>query len=273
MNNLRSSSGTSASATTVLVLTIPYLGLFFLAWQQNQGMMHSHLQSIASSVGYDPAVAAATTTLHQSPAAVEGGSSSATSYYWDPSNPLGIPKGQAPALPSIRVSHQESAADQRKIYGGAGDKPHLGGFTEFDTDGISPAVWKHMITRYGVQSLLDVGCGRGISTTWFLYHGLRILCAEGSHDAVEQTLLPEPATQVVEHDFSRGPWWPQDTYDAAWAVEFLEHVGVNYHFNYISAFRKTALLFVTSSRWGGWHHVEVHDDPWVRVSTPDPLPP
>ena len=79
---------------------------------------------------------------------------------------------------------------------------------------------------------------------------------------MEKTLLPDPANQVTEHDFSRGPWWPKETYDAAWAVEFLEHVGVNYHFNYISAFRKAALLFVSSSRWGGWHHVEVHDDPW-----------
>ena len=26
--------------------------------------------------------------------------------------------------------------------------------------------------------------------------------------------------------------------------------------------RKAALLFVTSSRWGGWHHVEVHTDDW-----------
>lgn len=131
--------------------------------------------------------------------------------------------------------------------------------------GISPNVWKNMIKEYGVRSLLDVGCGRGISSSWFLYHGARIKCAEGSHDAVERTLLPDPATQVTEHDFSRGPWWPKETYDAVWAVEFLEHVGVNYHFNYITAFRKAALIFVTSSRWGGWHHVEVHmDDWWIK---------
>ena len=48
-------------------------------------------------------------------------------------------------------------------------------------------------------------------------------------------------------------------------MEFLEHVGLNYHFNYISAFRKAAVLFVTSSRWGGWHHVEVHDDEWWKL--------
>lgn len=184
---------------------------------------------------------------------------------YDPrKNPLAPPEGKAQNLPSIRV--EESATEQKRSsttkYGGAGDKQHLGGFTEFDVAGVSPALWKKMIQELGVRSLLDVGCGRGTSTTWFLKHGVDVLCAEGSHDAVEKTFLPDPATQVVEHDFSRGPWWPEKTYDAAWAVEFLEHVGVQYHFNYITAFRKAALLFVTSSRWGGWHHVEVHSDEW-----------
>jgi hypothetical protein len=30
----------------------------------------------------------------------------------------------------------------------------------------------------------------------------------------------------------------------------------------MTAFRKAAIIFATSSRWGGWHHVEVHDDEW-----------
>jgi cyclopropane fatty-acyl-phospholipid synthase-like methyltransferase len=89
-----------------------------------------------------------------------------------------------------------------------------------------------------------------------------VLCAEGSHDAVLNSMLPDVENQVVEHDFSRGAWWPERTYDAVWAVEFLEHVGVQYHYNYITTFRKAALIFVTSSRWGGWHHVEVHHDDW-----------
>jgi hypothetical protein len=50
--------------------------------------------------------------------------------------------------------------------------------------------------------------------------------------------------------------------DAVWCVEFLEHVGRNFHHNYLPAFRKAALIFATNSRWGGWHHVEVHDDMW-----------
>jgi hypothetical protein len=43
---------------------------------------------------------------------------------------------------------------------------------------------------------------------------------------------------------------------------FLFQVGRNFHYNYIKAFRKAALIFVTHSKWGGWHHVEVHLDEW-----------
>lgn len=168
-------------------------------------------------------------------------------------NPLDIPRGQAVNLPSIRDSSVDTKAvdNVREIYGGKGDGKHLGGFTELDLQGVSPATWKSMMQTLGINSVLDVGCGRGISTSWFLLQGCRVQCVEGSHDAVTQSIVGslDPSI-VVEHDYSRGPMWPKHTYDAAWAVEFLEHVGVNYHYNYISTFRKAALLFVTSSRWG-----------------------
>jgi 2-polyprenyl-3-methyl-5-hydroxy-6-metoxy-1,4-benzoquinol methylase len=128
----------------------------------------------------------------------------------------------AVALPSI----PSTVSDRESRYGGRGDKPHLGGFTEIDTHGISPATWTYMVETLGVKSILDVGCGRGISTSWFVMHGVDALCVEGSHDAREQTMLPDPNKQMVEHDFSRGPWWPAKTYDAIWCVEFLEHVRV-----------------------------------------------
>ncbi|KAL7530607.1 hypothetical protein ACHAXR_003590 [Thalassiosira sp. AJA248-18] len=177
-----------------------------------------------------------------------------------------IPRGKAVAMPSIRISEEEENNIKRDQYGGKGDKPHLGGFTEFDPLGVSPSLWKHMITILGIKSLLDVGCGKGISTSWFVTHGLEFVqCVEGSHDAVSQSIVPNSKKHVVEHDFSRGPWWPDRTVDAVWAVEFTEHVGRNFQPNYLTAFRKAALVFVTHSMWGGWHHVEVHDDDWWRV--------
>lgn len=41
-------------------------------------------------------------------------------------------------------------------------------------------------------------------------------------------------------------------------------MGRNYMRNYLTAFKKSALLFVTHSNWGGWHHTEVHNDLWWR---------
>lgn len=174
-------------------------------------------------------------------------------------DPLLSPIGEAVALPSIRVKDTNF---DRSFYGGKGDKKHLGGFTDIDINGISPYVWRMMISEYGIKSILDVGCGRGISTLWFLLNGIDALCVEGSHDAYEQSVLPEPSKQFVEHDFSRGPWWPSKTYDAVWCVEFLEHVGRDFHENYLPTFRKAAIIFATHSIFGGWHHVEVHDDAW-----------
>jgi Methyltransferase domain len=136
-------------------------------------------------------------------------------------NVLSPPKGKAVALPSVRIATDSLQSEQQ--YGGKGDKAHLGGFTDMDHHGISPAVWKWMVSYIGVHSVLDVGCGRGFSTSWFHFHGIDVLCVEGSHDAFENTVIPD-TTRIVEHDFSRGPWWPEKTYDAVWCVEFLEHV-------------------------------------------------
>ena len=109
--------------------------------------------------------------------------------------------------------------------------------------------------------MLDVGCGRGWSTSWFLYHGVDALCVEGSHDAVSQNAVTNP-DHIVEHDFTLGPWWPSQTYDVAWVAEFVQQVSWMYSPNYIPALRKTALLFVTTPLDAGWHHVEVHSTDW-----------
>ena len=178
------------------------------------------------------------------------------------------PKGSPPNLPAERASsgtkEMEEIGKIRKThgYGGSGDKTHLGGFTTVDSDGISPYVWRDMMEYFGVKKLLDVGCGRGISTSWFYMQGVQVQCVEGSHDAIERSLLPALVEEdtdgknaitkdniIVEHDFSLGPWWPEETVDAVWCVELLEHVSRNFAPNYLTAFKKSALIFATHSIW------------------------
>lgn len=160
-----------------------------------------------------------------------GGSSAVRGFGENPVPPVGVGggdlllpnSGKAVALPSVRVE-DKNVDHTRTIYGGKGDGKHLGGWTEIDIHGISMYVWQYMVREMGIKSLLDVGCGRGISTSWFLMNGVDALCVEGSHDAYDNSVLPDKTAQMVEHDFSRGPWWPEKTYDAVWCVEFLEHV-------------------------------------------------
>jgi 2-polyprenyl-3-methyl-5-hydroxy-6-metoxy-1,4-benzoquinol methylase len=179
---------------------------------------------------------------------------------------LPIPmRGVAIALPVI-PAEEEHQNKKPAVYGGRAERKHIGGFIKIDWNSISPAVWKSMIEYIGVKSLLDVGCGKGFSTSWFVMHGVDAQCVEGSHDAVLNTLLPDPQTQLVQHDFSRGPWWPAKTVDAIWCMEVTEHIGRNYQHNYLAAMKKAAFIFVSHAEGGGgWHHVEVHDSTWWRV--------
>jgi hypothetical protein len=89
------------------------------------------------------------------------------------SNPLVIPKGQAVNLPSLR--HEDTSLDQKRAYyGGAGDGKHLGGFTELDIQGVSPAVWKHIVQNWNVQVRTA-----GWSTVLWYHHICYICQADG----------------------------------------------------------------------------------------------
>lgn len=168
-----------------------------------------------------------------------------------------------PAIKGEKVRSKSRVDTDHEIYGGKGDKAHLGGFTyKIDMGGISTNVWRFIIGQVAVRSIVDVGCGMGVSSSYFLSQGVDVLCVEGSSDAVSRSLMP--MDRIVEHDFTLGPWWPSKTYDAVWSVEFVEHVGRQYMDNYMPIFQKAALVFVTSSGVGGWHHVEVHEKWWWR---------
>ena len=162
--------------------------------------------------------------------------------------------------PIVGAKSIASEDSERGIYGGTGDAVHLGGFTARDNSTISENLWNFMLSQLAVKSFIDVGCGKGFSASYFLSKGARVLCVEGSQDAIKNSLLP--SKNIIGHDFSRGTWWPDETFDVAWSTEFLEHVSRKYMKNYMPLFAKSALVMVSASGWGGWHHVEVHDQKW-----------
>jgi len=109
------------------------------------------------------------------------------------------------------------------MYDGVGvDARHLGGSTANDAQGLAPGLWTFLMKALTVKSVVDVGCGRGVSTKWFLEHGADVLCIEGGNEAIGRSYLPRE--RIVPHDFAQGPYWPEKTYDLAWCIEVLEHV-------------------------------------------------
>jgi len=148
---------------------------------------------------------------------------------------------------------------KRGIYGGKDDPVHVGGFLQNDTSSYEPWIWDWLINEMKIESMVDVGCGRGISTQYFSQRGVKAHCFEGSSDGVKNSLVPQ---LVTEHDFTRGPIWTDDIVDVAWSIEFLEHVGTEHMANYMAAFKKARIVFVSHSIWGGWHHVTVKKRYW-----------
>lgn len=179
-------------------------------------------------------------------------------FVWIPT----VPSMQSPPSKTSQVKVVDGLQNtSRGQYGGGSDAIHLGGWTKQpDFGGLSNNTFNFLLGIIGIKSFLDVGCGRGISTSYFLNKGADVLCVEGSHEAISQSLLPP--NKIVEHDYSLGPWWPSKTYDACWSVEFVEHVPRHYIRNYMSTFQQCALLFVSRSQWGGWSHVEIHQEWW-----------
>ena len=127
--------------------------------------------------------------------------------------------GPSKAIAAKKLSPAEEKSIKRHIYGGSRDPVHVGGFTSSDIQTQSTNVWNMLLGSLAVRSVIDVGCGRGFSASYFHSFGAKVLCIEGSSDAIAQSFLSRD--QIVEHDYTLGPYWPEETYDACYSTEFL----------------------------------------------------
>jgi SAM-dependent methyltransferase len=157
----------------------------------------------------------------------------------------------APTLPSVTHGPQVTPS-------------HLGGshVTQPDMCTFMPDVWGYLIAKFHIDSVLDVGCGGGFSTKWFIDNGLSALGIEGDPAA----LAARKCDPVLAHDFAAGPIRLVGTYDLGWAAEFLEHVEERFMPNWMAALQRCRRVVVTHALpgQGGHHHVnEQTTDYWI----------
>tara|TARA_Y100000592_G_C5459964_1_gene313463 strand:- start:638 stop:1279 length:642 start_codon:yes stop_codon:yes gene_type:complete len=142
---------------------------------------------------------------------------------------------------------------------------HLGGCAfGGDSGTYYPLMWKSLFEDLDIKSVIDVGCGRGFSGEYFLQLGCDVLGVEGAIEAVETSLIPE---NVVQHDYTKGPFVPENEYDLCWSCEFVEHVEEQYRDNFIETFKSAKYVAITYAYpgQGGHHHVnENTEEYWIE---------
>lgn len=145
---------------------------------------------------------------------------------------------------------------------------HLGGCA-IEGDGATyyPKMWSHMVNKFNIKSVIDVGCGVGHSADYFLDDlKCEVLGVEGAEGAVEKSLIPRE--MLVLHDYERnGAFVPEKAYDLAWTCEFVEHVEESAMPNFIETMKKCKYVAMTFAGpgQGGHHHVnEKPAEYWIQ---------
>mmetsp|Transcript_24291 Transcript_24291/g.33452 ORF Transcript_24291/g.33452 Transcript_24291/m.33452 type:complete len:328 (+) Transcript_24291:67-1050(+) len=170
---------------------------------------------------------------------------------------------QPPLSIASSLGHQiQSKRLQGGYSGNSTDAGHIGGWKRNDTSSFEPKVWSWLIETLRVRSLIDVGCGSGVVVKYFLERGVDAWGVEASNEAIQTSFLPRD--RIVQHDFTRGPWFPPEgqVVDVAYTVEFLEHVEEKYLDNVVALLKSARYLIMAASRHGGWSHVNVHRKWW-----------
>jgi SAM-dependent methyltransferase len=135
--------------------------------------------------------------------------------------------------------------------------PHLGG--HFGNTNVDAPTLHYLIARYGVTTMLDVGCGPGGMLDTAKSMGLVAIGIDGD---------PHMATKdVITHDYTTGPL-PAEHFDLVWCVEFVEHVEAEFIPNFMQTFAGGKVLFLTAAPPGfpGHHHVNCQPQSyWITL--------
>jgi hypothetical protein len=123
-----------------------------------------------------------------------------------------------------------------------------------DTASFMPDVWDYLIGKYEIRTVLDVGAGAGWSTKWFVDRGIYTLGVEGWREALEKS---QCSANIVEHDYTAGPFVPSMLLDLAWSAGFVEHIEEEFIPNFMASFRACQYVCLTHAEPGqhGCHDV------------------
>jgi hypothetical protein len=137
---------------------------------------------------------------------------------------------------------------------------HLGGHEE-ETH-LDEGALDYIIKTFGIQSMIDIGCGPGGMIELARSKGIDTVGVDGDF------VVKRNIDDVVIHDYQTGPYVPDREFDLAWTVEFVEHIEEQYIRNFVSTMDKCKYVIMTHAfpNQPGHHHVNCQTTQyWAHV--------
>jgi SAM-dependent methyltransferase len=142
------------------------------------------------------------------------------------------------------------------------ERPHLGGnMRHGDIHTFAPVLWRFLVERFGIRSVLDVGCGEGHAVLFFERLGIKAHGIDGLRENVEQAVTP-----ILQHDLLVAPYIMP--VDLVWSSEVAEHIAPEKVDNYIDTLANGRFVAMTAARagQGGHHHVNCRPkEYWINL--------
>lgn len=138
--------------------------------------------------------------------------------------------------------------------------PHLGGnITVGDPFTYCPSIWDYVISRFAIDSVLDLGSGYGNASLYFFQKGLKVIAVDGFDQNILTSVYP-----TVKHDLADGPIMTK--VDLVHCHEVVEHIEEKYLSNLLISLLSGKIILLTHAvpGQGGHHHVnEQPSEYWI----------
>lgn len=155
------------------------------------------------------------------------------------------------------------------------ESPHLGGNCignyEYngktyngDCNSITIDLWKYLIEKFNIKTILDVGCGCGYTSEIFKSLGCEVTCFDGLPYNIKNS---NPALQCFVHDLTETAYYSDIKYDLVWCCEVAEHIEEKYVNNFIETLKNGRMIAMTAAQHGdgGHHHVNLQNkNYWIE---------
>jgi hypothetical protein len=144
------------------------------------------------------------------------------------------------------------------------ERPDLGGnLRHGDIHTWTPLLWRYFFERFGIRSMLDVGCGEGHAVLFFHRLGIPAHGIDGLDANVRCARTP-----IALHDLLAGPYVMP--VDFVWSCEVAEHIvpeKVEYFVDTLANGRIIAMTHAVPGQ-GGYHHVNCQPaEYWIELIT------